>query len=165
MADETEPSHRLRTTTSLVLCAIGVALSGYTMWVHYHPGSLVCVSAGPIDCQAVLTSAQSVVLGIPIPFFGIVFFATLGALCLPVAWRSQIEWIHWARLVAVVVGICMVFYLVSTELFSVKKICLWCTGVHIVTFALFVIVVTSTPSLLERTRSLTDLDDPEPARS
>ncbi len=55
-------------------------------------------------------------------------------------------------------GIFTVLYLISTELFTIKKICLWCTGVHLVTFALFVIVATSTPSLLERAYSseLTD---------
>lgn len=141
-----------RPVVTLILCAVGLALSGYTLWVHYHPSALVCVSAGAIDCQAVLTSAQSVVLGIPVPAFGLVFFLGLGALCLPTAWRSAATWVHLLRLLGVVVGIAMVVYLVSTELFTVKKICLWCTGVHIVTFALFTIVVTSTPALLERSR-------------
>jgi uncharacterized membrane protein len=136
-----------------VLCGIGLALAGYTLWVHYHPGGLVCVKAGPIDCQAVLTSAQSVVIGIPVPVYGIVFFLVLGALCLPTAWRSSDARIHVLRLGVAAVGIITVLYLISTELFTVKKICLWCTGVHIVTFALFVIVATGTPLLLERTRS------------
>lgn len=139
-----------RPVVTLILCGLGLALSGYTLWVHYHPSALVCpVTSGAIDCQAVLTSAQSVVLGIPVPVFGLIFFLGLGALCLPSAWRSTASAVHWARLGGVVVGIGMVFYLISTELFTVKKICLWCTGVHIVTFALFVIVVTSTPALLE----------------
>jgi uncharacterized membrane protein len=139
-----------RPVVTLILCAVGLALSCYTLWVHYHPSALVCpVTSGAIDCQAVLTSAESVVLGIPVPVFGLIFFLGLGALCLPAAWRSTASLVHWARLAGVVVGIGMVFYLISTELFTVKKICLWCTGVHIVTFALFVIVVTSTPALLE----------------
>jgi uncharacterized membrane protein len=91
------------------------------------------------------------VAGIPVPVFGIVFFLVLGALCWPAAWRSSQTRIHMLRLVVATVGIFTVLYLISTELFTVKKICLWCTGVHIVTFALFVIVATSTPSLLERT--------------
>ena len=141
-----------RPLVTLTLCGIGLALSAYTFWVHYHPSALVCVSAGSIDCQAVLTSAQSVVLGVPVPGFGLVFFLVLGALCLPAAWYSAAAWVHWLRLLAVVVGIGTVVYLVSTELFAVKKICLWCTGVHVVTFALFIIVVTSTPALVERSR-------------
>jgi uncharacterized membrane protein len=143
------PSAGWRPAVTLVLCAIGLGISSYTLWVHYHPGALVCLSAGPIDCQAVLTSAQSVVFGIPVPIFGLLFFLGMGALCLPAAWRSADSWIHWLRLTGVVVGIATVIYLVSTELFTVKKICLWCTGVHIVTLALFVIVVTATPALVE----------------
>lgn len=72
---------------------------------------------------------------------------------MPAAWRFGSSWVHWARLIGVVVGIGAVFYLVSTELFTVKKICLWCTGVHIVTFALFVVVVTSTPALVKSDQS------------
>lgn len=151
-----ESATNWRPLVTLTLCAIGLALSAYTFWVHYHPSALVCLSAGSIDCQAVLTSAQSVVAGVPVPAFGLVFFLGLGALCLPAAWRSGTAWVHWFRLMAVIVGIGTVVYLVTTELFTVKKICLWCTGVHVVTFALFVIVITSTPALLDRSTSRRD---------
>ncbi len=151
MSGADEASSGWRPAVTLVLCAIGLGLSSYTLWVHFHPGSLVCLSAGPIDCQAVLTSAQSVVFGIPVPVFGLVFFLGMGALCLPAAWQAASAWVHWLRLAGVVVGIATVIYLVSTELFTVKKICLWCSGVHLVTLALFVIVVTATPALVERT--------------
>jgi uncharacterized membrane protein len=148
----TGSSQRWQIFSSLALCAIGLALSGYTLWVHIQPSALVCVSGGAIDCQAVLTSAQSVVLGIPVPVFGIVFFLVIGALCRPSAWRSTQTRLHILRLVVATVGIFTVLYLISTELFTVKKICLWCTGVHLVTFALFVIIATSTPSLVEQNR-------------
>jgi uncharacterized membrane protein len=141
-----------RPAVSLILCAIGLGISVYTLYVHYQPTALACVDAGPIDCQAVLTSAQSSIFGlVPVPYLGITFFLIIGALCLPVAWRSEDTRVHLARLVVSIVGIGMIFYLIITELFSVKKICLWCTGVHVVTFILFVIIVTSTPALLERT--------------
>jgi len=143
---------RWRPVTSLALCLIGLGISTYTLWVHYHPGALACIEGGPIDCQAVLTSAQSVVAGLPVPVFGIVFFVGLGVLCLPAAWRSPAVWVHWCRLAVVLTGIGSVVYLVSTELFTIKKICLWCTGVHAVTFALFVVVVTGTPALVDRGR-------------
>jgi uncharacterized membrane protein len=35
----------------------------------------------------------------------------------------------------------MVIYLVYAELFQINAICLWCTTVHVVTFALFVAVL------------------------
>ncbi len=144
------PSLGWRPVVTLTLCVIGLGLSIYTLWIHYQPSALACISAGPIDCQAVLTSAQSVVVGIPVPYFGIVFFLGMGALCLPAAWRISAVWVHVLRLAGVVVGIGSVIYLISTELFTVKKICLWCSGVHLVTFALFIIIVTATPALMAR---------------
>lgn len=137
---------------TLALCAIGLALSAYTFWVHVHPSALACpLTSGPIDCQAVLTSSSSVVAGIPVPVFGVVFFTGLGALCLPAAWRARSPWVRRLRMGTVIVGITAVLHLVATELFTVKKICLWCTGVHLVTFALFVIVVTSSPTVIGHT--------------
>jgi uncharacterized membrane protein len=48
-------------------------------------------------------------------------------------------------------GMGFVIYLVYAELFTIKKICLWCTGVHVVTFFLFVLVVSSFPAMTART--------------
>ena len=139
-----------KAAASLGLCAVGLGLSAYTLWVHYHPSALACpLASGTVNCQAVLTSAQSVVLGIPVPVFGLGFFLGLGMLCLPAAWHSRRPGVHWLRLAVAVVGIGMVVYLIATELFTIKKICLWCTGVHIVTLILFALVVTSTPALLQ----------------
>jgi uncharacterized membrane protein len=134
-----------------------MAVSAYTLWVHYNPGALICASVGTIDCRAVLTSPESVILHIPVPYFGVVFFVAMGALSLPVAWRAT-AWVHWARLALAIVGIASVIYLLYTELFTVKKICLWCTSVHLITFVLFIIVVTSTPTLLARSRFLAHLN-------
>ena len=42
----------------------------------------------------------------------------------------------------------MIIYLIIAELFLIKAICLWCTSVHLITFILFVIIVTSSPIVL-----------------
>jgi uncharacterized membrane protein len=44
----------------------------------------------------------------------------------------------------------MVLWLLTAELVIIKKICLWCTGVHIITFILFVITLTTAPAVLAR---------------
>jgi hypothetical protein len=56
--------------------------------------------------------------------------------------------VHLARLILTVVGVGMIVYLISMELFVIKAICLWCSSVHLTTFLLFVIVVTSSPVVL-----------------
>ena len=66
----------------------------------------------------------------------------MGVLCLPAAWRSEAAWLAWGRVGGVVVGIGMVVYLVAQEALVLHTICLWCTGVHVLTFAMFLVVVT-----------------------
>ncbi len=69
-------------------------------------------------------------------------------LCLPAAWRSADRRIHLARLALSITGVAMIIYLIIAELFLIKAICLWCSGVHLITFILFVIIVTSAPIVL-----------------
>jgi uncharacterized membrane protein len=54
------------------------------------------------------------------------------------------------RLVLVASGICFVLYLLAAELFSIKAICLWCTGVHLTTLLLFILIVASFPLMSPR---------------
>ena len=65
----------------------------------------------------------------------------------------------WARLAMAVSGVGFVLYLLAAELFSIKAICLWCTGVHIDTFILFVLIVTSFPTMTGSTAPWQEWDD------
>ncbi len=108
----------------------------------------MCSDSGAINCLKVTTSPQSVIFGIPVAMLGLAYFVPMLALCLPVAWRSADRRIHLARLALSVVGVGMILYLLIAELFIIKAICLWCSSVHLVTFILFVIIVTSSPVVL-----------------
>jgi len=128
-------------TSLLSLAGVGVAI--YLTLAHYTKGiTLACPATGAINCEAVTTSSESVVFGIPVAVLGLVYFVPMLALSLPWAWRTSVRLVAGARLAASVVGIGFVFYLVYAELFEIQKICLWCTSVHVLTFALFVVVVT-----------------------
>jgi uncharacterized membrane protein len=63
------------------------------------------------------------------------------------------------RLAMVVGGMGFVIYLLSAELFSIKAICLWCTSVHVVTFLLFILVVTSYTGMTSGATAWDDVDD------
>ena len=149
---QAESSQRGRIISSLVLCGIGLALAGYTLWVHCAsrwPGMRECRSrrlCGGTHQRPVSGDRHTRprLRDRLLPGSGSALSA--GGLAVP---RVRV---HVLRLAVAAVGIVTVLYLISTELFTVKKICLWCTGVHLVTFALFVIVATATPLLLERTR-------------
>jgi len=141
---------RWQAVTSLVLAVLGLGVATYLTMTHYDTAvPLACpAGGGVIDCAKVTTSPQSVIFGIPVAVLGLAYFVPMIVLCLPAAWRSPHRLVHLARLALSVTGVGMVLYLVSTELFVIKSICLWCTSVHVLTFLIFVIVVTTAPVML-----------------
>jgi len=141
---------RWQPITSLVLSVAGLGVSIYLTLTHFSSAvTLSCpAGGGVINCEKVTTSPQSYVFGIPVAVLGLAYFIPMLVLCLPVAWRSLNRWIHLARLVLSVAGVGMIIYLISAELFTIKAICLWCTSVHVITFLLFVLIVTTTPVVL-----------------
>ena len=117
--------------------------------LHRSRGELqFCSGTGTVDCGAVTTSAQSTFLGIPVALLGLLWFVAMLALCLPVAWRAGSRYVHLARLVGAIAGIGFVLWLIYAELILIGAICLWCTVAHVIAFALFVVVVLTTPPLL-----------------
>lgn len=126
--------------TALVLAMAGLAVSAYLTVAHFaSPTVLICSSNGAVNCEKVTTSAESYVLGIPVAILGVVFFAAMIALNTPAAWRSSSPALAWGRLGFAAVGLLFVVYLVSTELVVLQAICLWCTAVHVLAVALFVV--------------------------
>jgi uncharacterized membrane protein len=128
--------------STFVLALVAVAVSGYLTIAHYtSPHVLACSGSGAIDCAKVTTSAQSRFLGIPVAPLGLVWAIAMVVLCAPQAWRSTGRWIRPARAVAVSVGMAFVLWLVFAEFVLVGAICVWCTAMHVLTFALFVLIV------------------------
>jgi uncharacterized membrane protein len=76
-----------------------------------------------------------------------VFFAAILPTLVPAAWRSPHPALRWGRVVFALTGIGFVVYLLYAELFVLNAICLWCTAVHAITFALFALIALATASL------------------
>lgn len=136
-------------TTALALG--GLAVSVYLTIAHYTDpaGELqFCSGSGTVNCAAVTTSAQSTFLGIPVALLGLLWFAAMLALCLPVAWRAADRRVHLARFAGALAGIGFVLWLVYAELVIIGAICLWCTVAHVLAFGLFVVIVTTAQDVL-----------------
>lgn len=131
-----------------MLSVLGLGVSTYLTVAHFSGASLICSSAGIVNCEQVTTSAQSYVLGIPVALLGLIFFVVMTAANLPMLWRADDRRVHLARLALSIVGIGFVLYLVSAELLIIGKICLWCTSVHVITFLLFVLMMTTVPRMV-----------------
>jgi uncharacterized membrane protein len=135
---------------SFVLVAAGVAVSIYLTITHFTTSvSLACSSTGTINCEKVTTSPQSYVLGIPVAPLGVAWFVVAAALLLPAAWRSPAPAVRYARIAWMAAGVLMVVRLVYAELFQIDAICLWCTAVHVITVALFALVLVAEAMAVE----------------
>jgi uncharacterized membrane protein len=123
--------------TTLALVAAGLAVATYLTITHYtSPAMLLCSANSVVDCEAVTTSPESQILGIPVAVLGVAFFLFMAVMTTPTAWRSPSSIVRWLRLGAAGVGVIFVAYLVSAELILIGRICLWCTAVHVITLAL-----------------------------
>jgi uncharacterized membrane protein len=156
-------SRRIR-ITALVLSLLGLADSIYLTIAHFETNllSATCSTHGAIDCQAVTTSPQSEILHIPVAILGLAFYLALTTINLPRMWTSTDVRIAYLRLAMIVSGICFVLYLLYAELFLIRAICEYCTGVHLITFILFILIVTTFPSMVQRHGAEWD-DEPETA--
>ena len=122
---------------ALIAIAIaGIAISIYLTVTHLSGVPLVCTVGSVVNCASVTHSAYSVIPGtsIPISVLGIAWFAVSGGLAL--LGRSPYVHLAWAA-----VGTIVVLYLIFVELVILHQICEWCTVVHLLVLATFVVVL------------------------
>ena len=143
--------------TALALSLAGFGASLYLTIDHFKGAVPICSSAGIVDCAKVTTSPQSELFGVfPVALLGLLFFTAMVGINPPWLWYLTGRWgriVSWARLALSLSGMCFVLYLVYAELYVIKAICLWCTGVHIVTFLLFILVVATFPRMVGRSET------------
>lgn len=120
--------------TSFALCLVGLLISAYLTYEHFTDSTtLACSDNGAINCLKVTTSQWSEIGGVPVALAGLAFFLAMTVLCAPSRFARDVGLL---RLIGVVVGTVMVLWLIYVEIFEVDAICLWCTGVHLVTLLL-----------------------------
>lgn len=137
-------------TTLLLMSVVGLGVSIYLTIVHYNSKvSLLCTTGGVVNCQSVTTSAYSVIPGtsIPVTIPGMLWFLALGTLAgvgLRAAALSIAEppRLRLATMLWTLVGLVFVLYLVYCEIVLVQRLCEWCTVVHLLTLASFLIALT-----------------------
>jgi len=142
------PALWVKIATELLAIA-GLGISTYLTIAHFiGTQSLACSDSGIVNCAKVTTSPQSEVFGIPVAILGLGYYIVAVAMYSPWIWNSARKALHLAQIIFAVLGIVFVLWLITAELIIIKSICLWCTGVHVVTFALFVIVMATAPAVL-----------------
>jgi uncharacterized membrane protein len=119
----------------LAIMAAGFLISAYLTDLHYQHAVPACSAfVQIINCQNVLTSPYAVQLGVPVSAWGGLYFL-LGAI--PLLWPVPRPW----PLVHALAGVAVVVALVYTELLVVGNICEWCTAVHVLVVANWLILM------------------------
>ncbi|HET8930611.1 MAG TPA: vitamin K epoxide reductase family protein [Acidimicrobiales bacterium] len=147
--------------TALVLAGLGLSI--YLTVEHFSASpSYACPTNSVVDCVKVTSSSYSEFLGVPVVLAGVLYFVVALPLHLPSAWQSSNVWLQRARWAWSGIGMVSVFWLIYGEL-DVGAICLYCTGVHIVTFALLVLTAIGSVVLLDDAGDGPDVDGADPA--
>lgn len=149
------PGPRWPGLASLIVSLIGLGVSIYLTIEHFSSSpTFACPESSTINCLKVTTSRWSHVGPVPVAVLGLIFFAVMTALCLPIAWR--IRKLDAVRLIGATTGVVVALILVYIELIRVDAICLYCTAVHICSLALLVAVLWTTTNL--RSPAGTEMD-------
>jgi uncharacterized membrane protein len=95
-----------------------------------------------IDCNAVLGSVYSQVFGVPLELFAVAYFVINILLVCLVAFGSESVF---RRALTILfgwrfIGLIIVPYLVSIELFIIQAICVYCTIMHVAIILDFIII-------------------------
>jgi uncharacterized membrane protein len=133
--------------TAIALMALaGIAISIYLTVIHYAKIPPVCTTGGVVDCSSVLLSPYSLAPGttIPVTIPGMLWFAVSGGLALAglgarARGRAEPSWQRPALCAWSAAGLLFVLYLVYAEIVRLHRICEWCTVVHLLTLATFLI--------------------------
>lgn len=133
---------------TFLLSLVGLGLSIYLTITHFDKQLLVCTANGVIDCAKVTTSPQSRFLGIPVAFLGLANYTGMTVINSPWAWHSRHRWVHVARFVLAIVAMGFVLWLIYAEVEIIGAICLYCTAVHVTTFALLIVLTLVSPAQL-----------------
>ena len=151
MSTRTDEVSRTVVYSTFALSLVGLGIAAYLSFTHFEGNKfLACSTTGLFNCDTVTSSPQSYVVGVPVALVGLVGYAILVVLNSPWGWHSPRYALHVARAVIVAGSMAFVLWLVAAELLYVGHICEWCTGVHVVTFLLFVIIARVAPNQLAR---------------
>lgn len=126
-------------TWTIALCIAGLVVSGYLAYSYLSHTPVVCTGGIFSGCVDVQKSPYAQLWGIPLPLYGIGFYAFLLADALFLrklharyAWRSFV-WF------STLFGFLFSLYLAFLEAFVIDAWCVWCVASGIIATLLFVI--------------------------
>lgn len=126
-------SNRLIFTLSL----LGLIVSAFLAFEYLQIGPIVCPITGS-GCELVRKSNYSKLLGIDLPYFGILFYIAIASLSI---WLTQTsnKLISRFRFLISFSGVVFGIYLTILEAFVIQAWCIWCLTSFVISFFIFLI--------------------------
>lgn len=133
----------------LGMAVAGLPITAYLTVIHYAGVAPVCAATGSlVDCGAVTRSSWSVLPGtsVPVTVPGMVWFLVSGALAVVAIRRAhrgedEPRGLRAAHAAWGAAGVAGVLYFVYAELVALHRICEWCTAVHVLVVATFLVAL------------------------
>lgn len=121
------------------LALVGFFISAYLFYTYTQEKPIVCLNTG---CETVRDSPYSYVLGIPLPFYGLLMYIFIVALSfLRTTFEQNKQQLLAGRLLFLSSGIGFLTsaYLTYLEAFVIKAYCIWCVASAIVITIIFIL--------------------------
>jgi uncharacterized membrane protein len=119
----------------LLIALVGFADASYLTLEHFRGVIPPCTTDG---CETVLTSAYSVVAGIPVALGGAIYYLLIAIGMFAYLDSKNTKILKWT-LIATVLGLFCSVWFVFVQLFLVKAICQYCMLSAVTSTALFVL--------------------------
>lgn len=103
---------------AVALALVGIAVSGYLLWVHEAGSTIVCATGG---CETVQQSRYAEIMGIPVALLGLAGYVLLVGTALLRTGRAL-----FAHTVLAVTAAVFSLYLVYVQVELIGAICQWC---------------------------------------
>jgi uncharacterized membrane protein len=121
-------SERTLRLASAALATVGVAITGYLLYVRESGGELVCSTGG---CETVQNSPYAEVLGVPVAALALAGFVGLFAAAL-----ARGEWARLTQATLALSAFLFSAYLLYIQVAVIDAICQWCLGTDVITTAI-----------------------------
>lgn len=120
---------------AFLLSLAGLLVSAFLAYQYSQPKTVFCPLGGN-SCEIVRNSPYSNIFGIPLPFFGIVYYLLEGLILLFLIEKEQVI-LSKLLLLSSAFGFVFSIYLSFLEAFVIKAYCFWCVISAIIAAIIF----------------------------
>ncbi|MEK7565887.1 MAG: vitamin K epoxide reductase family protein [Patescibacteria group bacterium] len=119
-----------------LLAIIGLLISGYLLERYITNAPIVCGKS--LGCDIVRASPYAYFSGIPMPFFGLIFYLAIAGGSFMQTVTPDRKLPLWPLAAA---GFAFSLYLFFLEIFVIHSLCFWCLASGIIAFLLFILTI------------------------